>query len=196
MADFLALKSHLIQVSTVSGFAVNTHQNCSIFFFSRQNDFSYHHIKSIIYIQIACSEKEKIFLIIASIWQSKLLISGSAHFLIFLNRYIKYRMGKSTAIKTSSNTGSALYENQLLFFTYENLINGKFTCLRSLFLLWYQLYFQSDRIPVTYSGGFTQLQWQLLGNQNPRAGLKKQRYPKPFLLCDCFQYSSENFVAH
>lgn len=67
-------------------------------------------------------------------------------------------MGKSTVIKTSSNTGSALYENQLLFFTYENLINGKFTCLRSLFLLRYQLYFQSDRIPVKYSGGFTQLQ--------------------------------------
>lgn len=34
-------------------------------------------------------------------------------------------MGKSTIIKTSSNTGSVYYNNQLLFFTYENLINRK-----------------------------------------------------------------------
>jgi len=62
-------------------------------------------------------------------------------------------MGNSTTIKTSSNTGSAYCHNQLLFFTYENLINGKFTCLLDPFNRFdIRPCSQSDCVPVKYSG--------------------------------------------
>lgn len=61
-------------------------------------------------------------------------------------------MGKSTIMKTSSNTGSEYCNNQILFFTYENLINRKSTCLLdSLICFYIKPYFQCDRVPVKHS---------------------------------------------
>lgn len=62
-------------------------------------------------------------------------------------------MGKSTTIKRSSNTGSVYCNNQLLFLTYENVTKGKFTCLLDFFIHFdIRPYFQSDSVPVKYSG--------------------------------------------